>query len=73
MHAGLLGGGEKNSRQRVIVIEIVNSAIETMVDRVGAERNELSGRAKDLGSAAVFAAIVLAGVVWLLVLTGRQT
>jgi diacylglycerol kinase (ATP) len=57
----------------VIVIEIVNSAIETVVDRVGAERNELSGRAKDLGSAAVFAAIGLAGVVWLLVLTGHQT
>ena len=55
----------------VMVIEIVNSAIETVVDRVAPEPNELSGRAKDLGSAAVFAAIVLAGVVWFLVLTGH--
>jgi diacylglycerol kinase (ATP) len=54
----------------VLVVEIINSAIETVVDRVGLERNELSGRAKDLGSAAVFLAIVLAGVVWLLVAGG---
>ncbi|MGH7844255.1 MAG: diacylglycerol kinase [Candidatus Binatia bacterium] len=52
----------------VLVVEIINSAIETVVDRVGLERNELSGRAKDLGSAAVFLAIVLAGFVWALVL-----
>ena len=52
----------------VMVVEIINSAIETIVDRVGLERNELSGRAKDLGSAAVFLAIVLAGLVWLFVL-----
>ena len=54
----------------VIVIELVNSAIEAVVDRIGSERNELAGRAKDLGSAAVFCAIVLAIVVWLLVLAG---
>jgi diacylglycerol kinase (ATP) len=54
----------------VIVIEVVNSAIETIVDRIGFERHELSGRAKDLGSAAVFCAIALATVVWILVLTG---
>ena len=52
----------------VIVVEIINSAIETVVDRAGLERNELSGRAKDLGSAAVFLAIVLAALVWLFVL-----
>jgi len=52
----------------VLVVELVNSAIEAAVDRVGSERHELSGRAKDLGSAAVFCAIVLALVVWILVL-----
>src|SRR5581483_6349258 len=35
----------------VIVVELINSAIESVVDRIGSERNELSGRAKDLGSA----------------------
>jgi len=52
----------------VIVVEVINSAIETLVDRIGGEYNELSGRAKDLGSAAVFCALVLAGAVWLLIL-----
>ncbi len=53
----------------VIVVELINSAIETVVDRLGTERHELSGRAKDLGSAAVFCAIVLAVVVWIIILT----
>jgi diacylglycerol kinase (ATP) len=52
----------------VMVVEIINSAIETVVDRIGKERHELSRRAKDLGSAAVFSAIVLAAAVWMLVL-----
>jgi diacylglycerol kinase (ATP) len=52
----------------VLVVEILNSAVEALVDRIGAERHELSGRAKDLGSAAVFGAIVLACAVWALVL-----
>ena len=52
----------------VMVVEAVNSAIETVVDRMGPEPNELSGRAKDLGSAAVFLALVLAAMVWLMVL-----
>lgn len=52
----------------VIVVELVNSAIETAVDRIGREHNELSGRAKDLGSAAVFSSIVLAASVWLILL-----
>ena len=38
----------------VFAMEIVNAAIETIVDRIGLERHELSGRAKDLGSAAVY-------------------
>jgi diacylglycerol kinase (ATP) len=53
----------------VIVIELVNSAIETAVDRIGREHNELSGRAKDIGSAAVFSSIVLAASIWLILLT----
>jgi diacylglycerol kinase (ATP) len=52
----------------VMVVEALNSAIETVVDRIGPEHNELSGRAKNLGSAAVFLSIILAVMVWLLVL-----
>jgi diacylglycerol kinase (ATP) len=51
----------------VVVVELINSAIETSVDRIGSEHHELSGRAKDLGSAAVFCSIVLAVTVWLIV------
>lgn len=54
----------------VVVVEVLNSAIEAVVDRIGPEHHELSGRAKDLGSAAVFCVIVLALVVWLIVLSG---
>lgn len=52
----------------VIVVEMINSSIETVVDRIGTERHDLSGRAKDMGSAAVFCAIVLAATVWLILL-----
>jgi diacylglycerol kinase (ATP) len=55
----------------VMVVELLNSAIEALVDRMGLERHELAGRAKDLSSAAVFTAIVLAGAVWVLVLASR--
>ena len=51
----------------VMIVEIINSAIETVVDRIGTERHELSGRAKDLGSAAVFCSILLAATVWLVI------
>ncbi len=50
------------------LIEILNSALEAVVDRFGEEQHELSGRAKDMGSAAVAIAIALAAAVWLLVL-----
>lgn len=50
------------------LVELLNSAIEAVVDRFGGEQHELSGRAKDIGSAAVMLSIILAGVVWLLVL-----
>ena len=56
----------------VIVIELINSAVETVVDRIGREHHELSGRAKDLASAAVLGAIVNAAVVWLLILCARE-
>lgn len=50
------------------LVEILNSAVEAVVDRVGDEHHELSGRAKDMGSAAVALSIVLIVVTWLLVL-----
>lgn len=49
----------------VVIVEVLNSAIEAVVDRIGAEQHELSGRAKDLGSAAVFLALALNLVLWL--------
>jgi len=55
----------------ILIIELVNSAIEATVDRIGYERHTLAGLAKDLGSAAVFMSFVLLGGVWLLVLFGR--
>ena len=52
----------------VLIVEIVNSGIEAVVDRVGLERHDLSGLAKDMGSAAVFMALLNVLVVWGLVL-----
>ena len=52
----------------VLLFELINSAIEAVVDRIGPEQHELSGRAKDIGSAAVLVAIINAIIVWLLVL-----
>ncbi len=48
----------------VLMVELLNSAIETLTDRVGKEHHELSGRAKDLGSAAVMMALILTGGLW---------
>ena len=56
------------SAMLVIVVELLNSAIEATVDRIGQESHEMSGHAKDLASAAVFAAVVLAVLVWLMLL-----
>jgi diacylglycerol kinase (ATP) len=55
----------------ILIVELVNSAIEATVDRIGYEHHALAGLAKDLGSAAVFMSFVLLGGVWLLVLVGR--
>ena len=49
----------------VLIVELLNSAIEAVVDRVSTERHPLSGRAKDLGSAAVMLAFVLMLAAWL--------
>ena len=48
----------------VLFVELLNSAIEAVVDRIGTERHELSGRAKDQGSAAVFIALVIVVLTW---------
>ena len=48
----------------VLVVELLNSAVEAAIDRHGDELHELSGRAKDLGSAAVFVALVIVALVW---------
>jgi diacylglycerol kinase (ATP) len=55
----------------VLVTELLNSAVEAVVDRIGPEHHELSGRAKDIGSAAVFFSLANVVAVWLLVLTPR--
>lgn len=55
----------------ILVVELINSAIEATVDRIGFERHALAGLAKDIGSAAVLMSFVLLGAVWLLVLLGR--
>lgn len=52
----------------VMVVELLNSAIEAVVDRVGVEYHELAGRAKDIGSAAVFMSIFLSVMTWFLIL-----
>ena len=51
----------------VLTTELLNSALETIVDRIGLEQNELSGRAKDLGSAAAFFSMATAVIIWGLV------
>jgi len=55
----------------ILIVELVNSAIEATVDRIGLERHALAGLAKDIGSAAVLMSFVLLTAVWLLVLLGR--
>jgi len=57
----------------VLIVELLNSAIEAVVDRFGGEQHELSGRAKDIGSAAVFIALLNVAIVWGLVLVIPST
>jgi len=51
----------------VLIVELLNTAIEVAIDRHGEEQHELSGAAKDLGSAAVFVSLILVVLVWLTV------
>ncbi|MDH3973898.1 MAG: diacylglycerol kinase [Deltaproteobacteria bacterium] len=55
----------------VLITELLNSSIEAVVDRVGTEHHELSGRAKDLGSAAVFCSLVMTVFIWLMISVER--
>lgn len=55
----------------VLIVELLNSAVEAVVDRVGVEYHELSGRAKDIGSAAVLVALGFAGFTWAYILASH--
>lgn len=55
----------------VMIVELLNTGIEIVVDRISFERHELSGRAKDVGSAAVLSALLLAAIVWGFILWSR--
>ena len=55
----------------VLVVELLNSAVEAVVDRASPEHHELAKRAKDYGSAAVMIALAVAGLVWVLLLLPR--
>lgn len=48
----------------LLIVELINSAVESAVDRIGEEHNELSARAKDMGSAAVLLTLLLTALVW---------
>lgn len=48
----------------VLIVELLNSAVESTVDRISMEHHDLSRRAKDLGSAAVMVSLLLCGAVW---------
>ena len=54
----------------VLIVELLNTAVETAVDRIGLERHELSGLAKDVGSTAVLLSFALLAVVWGFLLFG---
>ncbi|MFA6061812.1 MAG: diacylglycerol kinase [Gallionella sp.] len=56
----------------VIIVELINSAVEATVDRISLEQHDLAGRAKDIGSAAVLVSLINAVVIWLLVLLNAQ-
>lgn len=48
----------------VMIVEVLNTAVEKTIDRISTDRHPLSGQAKDLGSAAVMIALVMAALVW---------
>jgi diacylglycerol kinase (ATP) len=67
------GGVEKalliGSVLLLLIVELLNSGIEAVVDRIGVEQHLLSGRAKDMGSAAVTMAVVNVIIIWLFILS----
>ncbi len=56
----------------VLIVELLNSAIESVVDRIGSEHHDLSGRAKDMGSAAVLLALFVTLLIWIGVLSNDE-
>jgi diacylglycerol kinase (ATP) len=52
----------------VLIVEILNSALESVIDRISEEYHPLSGTAKDMGSAAVWLSLMLVVVIWLIIL-----
>ncbi|MAQ71877.1 MAG: diacylglycerol kinase [Alphaproteobacteria bacterium] len=54
----------------IMVVELLNASLEKTVDRISLERHDLSKQAKDMGSAAVFVAILVAAVTWICILFG---
>jgi diacylglycerol kinase (ATP) len=61
------------SAMSILVTELLNSAVEAVVDRIGPERHELSKRAKDMGSAAALISMIIAAAVWGLIAYERLT
>ena len=57
----------------ILLTELLNSALEAVVDRIGPERHELSKRAKDMGSAAAFISMVTAALVWIIIVVDCLT
>ena len=55
----------------ILLTELLNSALEAVVDRIGPERHELSKRSKDMGSAAAFISMVTAALVWIIIALDR--
>ena len=52
----------------VLIVELLNSAVEAAVDRISKEQHELAGQAKDMGSAAVFLSLLNVAIVWLFII-----
>lgn len=55
----------------VLITELLNTAVEAVVDRIGPEHHKLAGSAKDTGSAAVLISIIMTVVVWALIIIGN--
>ena len=51
----------------VLIVELLNACVEAVVDRISHEHHPMSGRAKDMGSAAVFVSLILCGAVWAII------